>query len=54
MAIGKRWTFFGTRRGMIILIVPRCLLLLFLHYYSGCQSSDRSASCQAGSVNRAV
>ena len=47
MAIGKLWNFFGTRRGMIILAVQLCLLFVFLHYYSGYQSSDRCVSCHA-------
>jgi hypothetical protein len=47
MAIGKLWSFFGTRRGMIILLIQLALLLIFLHYYSGYRSSDRCVSCHA-------
>ncbi|MBS1128052.1 MAG: cytochrome c family protein [Nitrospirae bacterium] len=47
MAIGKLWNFFGNRRGMIILVIQLALLLTFLHYYSGYQSSDRCTACHA-------
>ena len=47
MPIGKLWTFFGNRRGMIILLIQLALLLVFLHYYSGYQSSSRCVSCHA-------
>ncbi|MDA8098082.1 MAG: hypothetical protein M0042_00485 [Nitrospiraceae bacterium] len=47
MAIGKLWNFFGTRRGMIILIVQLVLAFSFLYYYSGYTSSDRCVSCHA-------
>jgi len=47
MAIGKLWNFFGSRRGMIILVIQLVLLLIFLHYYTGHQSSDRCVSCHA-------
>src|SRR5512139_2336147 len=47
MPIGKLWNFFGTRRGMIILTVQFALLLIFLHYYTGYQSSDKCVSCHA-------
>jgi len=47
MAIGKLWSFFGTRRGMIVLTAQLVLLLIFLHYYSGYESSDKCVSCHA-------
>jgi hypothetical protein len=47
MAIGKLWHFFGSRRGMIILVIQLVLLLAFLYYYSGYTSSDRCVSCHA-------
>jgi hypothetical protein len=47
MPIGKLWTFFGTRRGMMILIIQLLLVLSFLYYYSGYTSSDRCVSCHA-------
>jgi len=47
MAIGKLWNFFGNRRGMIILVIQLALLLTFLYYYSGYQSSDRCTACHA-------
>jgi hypothetical protein len=47
MSIGRLWTFFGTRRGIIILAAQFCLLLAFLYYYSGYVSSDRCVSCHA-------
>jgi len=47
MAIGKLWNFFGNRRGMIILLIQLALLLAFLYYYSGYQSSDRCVACHA-------
>ena len=47
MAIGKLWNFFGSRRGMIVLVIQLVLLLAFLHYYSGYQSSERCVSCHA-------
>jgi hypothetical protein len=50
MPIGKLWNFFGSRRGMIILIIQFVLLLIFLHYYSGYQSSEKCVSCHADTV----
>src|SRR5512138_1900476 len=47
MSIGKLWHFFGTRRGMIVLVLQLVILLAFLYYYSGYQSSDRCVSCHA-------
>lgn len=47
MPIGKLWNFFGTRRGMIILVIQLVVLAAFLYYYSGYQSSDRCVSCHA-------
>lgn len=45
MAIGTLANFFGTRRGMIVLIVQLVLLCAFLYYYSGYRSSDKCVSC---------
>ncbi len=47
MAIGKLWQFFGSRRGMIILIVQLALVLVFISLYRGYQSSDKCVSCHA-------
>jgi len=53
MAIGKLWNFFGTRRGMIVLTAQLVLLLIFLHYYSGYESSDKCVACHADSARMA-
>ena len=50
MAIGKLWNFFGSRTGMAILLGQLVLVLLFLYFYSGYQSSDRCVSCHANKV----
>jgi hypothetical protein len=47
MAIGKLWNFFGTRRGMTILVVQLLIVLIFLAAYSRYTSSDRCVSCHA-------
>lgn len=47
MPIGKLWHFFGTRRGVIILIVQLIVALAFLAAYSRYTSSDRCVSCHA-------
>ncbi len=47
MAIGRLSKFFGTRTGMAILLSQLVLVLLFIYFYSGYQSSDRCVSCHA-------
>jgi len=47
MAIGKLWTFFGSARGMIILVIQLLLVVLFIFFYSNYQSSERCVSCHA-------
>ncbi len=48
MAIGKLWKWFGSRRGMAILLIQLVLVLLFLYFYTGYQSSDRCVACHGG------
>ena len=50
MAIGKLWKFFGSRTGVAILVVQLIVVLLFLYFYSGYQSSDKCVSCHADKV----
>jgi len=47
MAIGKLWNWFGTRKGMAILMAQLVLVLLFIFFYSGYHSSDRCVKCHA-------
>lgn len=47
MAIGRLWTFFGKRTGMAVLLAQLLLVLLFIYFYSGYQSSDKCVSCHA-------
>jgi hypothetical protein len=47
MAIGKLWKFFGSRTGMAILLAQLALVLLFMYFYSGYQSSDKCVACHA-------
>src|SRR3990172_9440097 len=47
MAIGKLWNWFGSRKGMAILIGQLAIVLVFISLYSGYQSSDRWISCHA-------
>jgi hypothetical protein len=47
MAIGKLWKFFGTRTGMALVLAQLALVLLFLYFYSGYQSSDKCVACHA-------
>ncbi len=47
MAIGRLWNFFGSKRGMSILLLQLALVLLFLFFYSGYQSSDKCVACHA-------
>jgi hypothetical protein len=47
MAIGKLWKFFGSRTGMAILLAQLVVVLLFLYFYSGYQSSDKCVACHA-------
>ncbi len=47
MAIGKLWNWFGSRRGMAILVTQLALLFLFAYFYTGYRSSDRCAACHA-------
>ncbi len=47
MAIGKLWKFFGTRSGMAVLLAQLALVLLFIYFYTGYQSSDTCVKCHA-------
>jgi len=47
MAIGKLWKFFGNRTGMAIVVVQLIVILLFIYFYSGYQSSDKCVLCHA-------
>ena len=47
MAIGKLWTFFGSKRGMSILFIQLALVLLFIYFYSGYQSSAKCVQCHS-------
>ena len=47
MAIGKLWQWFGTGRGMAILLVQLILMIAFIMLYSGYRSSDRCVRCHA-------
>lgn len=47
MAIGKLWNWFGTRRGMAIIIAQLLLVLVFSRFYTGYRSSDRCVQCHA-------
>ncbi len=47
MAIGKLWKFFGSKRGMSILFIQLALVLLFIYFYSGYQSSDKCVQCHS-------
>lgn len=47
MAIGKLWYWFGSRKGMAILVGQLAVVLVFLALYSGYRSSERCVSCHA-------
>jgi hypothetical protein len=47
MAIGRLWNWFGSRKGMAVLVIQLVLVLCLLYYYAGYQSSDRCVSCHA-------
>ncbi|HEX9113794.1 MAG TPA: hypothetical protein VF888_05540 [Nitrospirota bacterium] len=47
MALGRLWKFFGTRTGMLVLIMQLVVVLLFVTLYTNYQSSDRCVSCHA-------
>jgi hypothetical protein len=47
MAINKLWTFFGSKRGMSILFIQLALVLLFIYFYSGYQSSAKCVQCHS-------
>lgn len=50
MAIGRLWKFFGSRTGMTIVVIQLVLVLLFIYFYSGYQSSDKCVQCHADKV----
>lgn len=45
MAIGKLWNFFGTKKGMAILMFQLLVVLFFTYFYTGYRSSDSCVSC---------
>ena len=47
MAIGKLWQWFGTGRGMAVLVIQLVLVIVFIALYSGYRSSDRCVRCHA-------
>jgi hypothetical protein len=47
MAIGKLWKFFGTRAGMALVLAQLAVVLLFIYFYTGYQSSDKCVACHA-------
>lgn len=47
MAIGKLSRFFGSRTGMAILLVQFALILVFIFFYTGYQSSGKCVNCHA-------
>ena len=47
MAIGKLWQWFGTGRGMAILLIQLVLAIVFIALYSGYRSSERCVRCHA-------
>ena len=47
MAIDKLWKSFGTRTGVAILIAQLFLVLLFIYFYSGYQSSAKCVQCHS-------
>jgi hypothetical protein len=47
MAIGKLWHWFGSKVGMALLLGQLALVLLFIFFYSGYQSSDKCVSCHS-------
>ena len=53
MAISKLWTFFGTRRGMVVLAIQLVLLVTILYFYNGYHSSDRCVACHADKARMA-
>jgi len=53
MALGRLWKFFGKRTGMAILGIQLALVLLFLYFYSGYQSSDKCVACHADKAKMA-
>jgi hypothetical protein len=54
MAIGKIWRLFGTRTGAAIVLGQLVLVLLFLYFYSGHQSSDKCVKCHADKAKMAA
>jgi len=53
MTLGRLWKFFGNRTGMAILGIQLVLVLLFLYFYSGYQSSDKCVACHADNAKMA-
>ena len=53
MTLGRLWKFFGNRTGMAILGIQLVLVLLFLYFYSGYQSSDKCVACHADKAKMA-
>jgi len=47
MAIGRLWKYFGNRTGMTIVVVQLVVIILFIHFYSGYESSERCVNCHA-------
>lgn len=47
MAIGKLWKWFGSALGMTVLIAQLAIVLIFIFFYAGYQSSDKCVVCHA-------
>jgi hypothetical protein len=47
MAIGKLWKVFGTRTGMALVLAQFAVVLLFIYFFSGYQSSEKCVACHA-------
>ncbi len=53
MAIGKLWNWFGTMRGMVILVAQLAFVLVLAFLYRGYQSSDQCVRCHADKAKMA-
>ncbi len=54
MAIGKLWKWFGSAIGMTVLIAQLVIVLFFIYFYAGYQSSDKCVTCHADSRRMAA
>jgi len=54
MAVNKLWKFFGSKKGMTVLVAQLVTVLLFIFLYSGYQSSSRCVACHADKAKMAM